>query len=204
MMIVVKWWWWKRMGLWSIYNRKVLSVCLSRKMITLPNGLKSSSLAVAVSFFKHCNNKMFSMNCTCQQKFVFELLIVSKYIFHFAKNRGKKGKSTEKVMKRYKKVQQSTDDGWLMTDDRWQMADKGRRMTNDEWWMTNDKRWMTDGGWRMTDGEWRMTDDGWRTVDDGRRMMDDGWQSRLGPIRAECRRHKARRSEHPRMCPPKL
>ena len=173
-------------------------------MITLPNGLKSSSLAVAVSFFKHCNNKMFSMNCTCQQKFVFQLLIVSKYIFHFAKNRGKKGKSTEKVMKRYKKVQQSTDDGWLMTDDRWQMADKGRRMTNDEWWMTNDKRWMTDGGWRMTDGEWRMTDDGWRTVDDGRRMMDDGWQSRLGPIRAECRRHKARRSEHPRMCPPKL
>ena len=95
----------------SIYNRKVLSVCLSRKMITLPNGLKSSSLAVAVSFFKHCNNKIFSMNCTCQQKFVFQLLIVSKYIFHFAKNRGKKGKSTEKVMKRYKKVQQSTDDG---------------------------------------------------------------------------------------------
>ena len=30
----------------SIYNRKVLFVCLSRKMITLPTGLKSSSLTV--------------------------------------------------------------------------------------------------------------------------------------------------------------
>ena len=30
-------------------------VSLSRKMITLPNGLKSSSLVVAISFFKHCN-----------------------------------------------------------------------------------------------------------------------------------------------------
>ena len=29
-------------------------VSLSRKMITLPNGLKSSSLAVGISFFKHC------------------------------------------------------------------------------------------------------------------------------------------------------
>ena len=26
-------------------------------------------------FFKHCNKKIFSMNCTCQQIFVFELLI---------------------------------------------------------------------------------------------------------------------------------
>ena len=41
----------------SIYNRKVLFVCLSRKMITLPNCLKSSSLVVAISFFKHCNKK---------------------------------------------------------------------------------------------------------------------------------------------------
>ena len=46
----------------SIYNRKVLFVCVSRKMITLPNGLKSSSLAVAISFSKHCNKKMFSLN----------------------------------------------------------------------------------------------------------------------------------------------
>ena len=30
----------------SIYNRKVLFVCVSRKMITLPTSLKSSSLAV--------------------------------------------------------------------------------------------------------------------------------------------------------------
>ena len=28
---------------------------------------------------------------------------------YFAKNRGKKGKSTEKVMKKYEKVQQSTE-----------------------------------------------------------------------------------------------
>ena len=107
----------------SIYNGKRLSVCLSRKMITLPNGLKSSSLAVVVSFFKHCYNKMFSTNCTCQQKFVFELLIFSKYIFNFAKNRGKKGKSTEKVMKRYKKS--TTKYGWRMTDDRRPMTDGG-------------------------------------------------------------------------------
>ena len=26
-------------------------------MITLPNGLKSSTLEVAISFFKHCNKK---------------------------------------------------------------------------------------------------------------------------------------------------
>ena len=53
-----------------IIGRFCLFVCLSRKMITLSNGLKSSSLAVEISFFKHCNKKMFSMNCTCQQKIV--------------------------------------------------------------------------------------------------------------------------------------
>ena len=58
----------------SIYNRKVLSVCLSRKMITFPNGLKSSSLAVTI-FVKHCNKKMFSMNCMCEQNLFGELLI---------------------------------------------------------------------------------------------------------------------------------
>ena len=45
------------------------------------------------------------MNCTCQQKFVFELLIFSKYIFNFAKNRGEKGKSAEKSDE---KIQKST------------------------------------------------------------------------------------------------
>ena len=37
-----------------------------------------------------------------------------------------------------------------------------------------------------------MTDDRWR------------WQSRSGPIRAKCRRHEARRWEHPKMYAPKL
>ena len=64
----------------SIYVTKVLSVCLSQKMITLPNGLKSSSLAVAIYFSKHSNKKMFSMNCTCQQIY-FELMIFFKNIF---------------------------------------------------------------------------------------------------------------------------
>ena len=68
---------------------KCLSVCLSQKMITLPNGLKSSSLAVAISFFKHCNKKMFSMNCTCKQK-KFILLIFSKNILQrIGEKRGK-------------------------------------------------------------------------------------------------------------------
>ena len=40
-----------------IIGRFCLCVCLSRKMITLPNSLKSSSLAVAVPVFKHCNKK---------------------------------------------------------------------------------------------------------------------------------------------------
>ena len=57
-----------------IIGRFCLSVCLSRKMITFPNGLKSSSLALAISFFKHCYKKMFSMSCRGQQ-FFFELLI---------------------------------------------------------------------------------------------------------------------------------
>ena len=61
-------------GVNNIYNRKVLSVCLSRKMITFPNGLKSSSLAVTI-FVKHCNKKMFSMNCMCEQNLFGELLI---------------------------------------------------------------------------------------------------------------------------------
>ena len=40
-----------------IIGRFCLCVCLSRKMITLTNGLKSSFLAVAISFSKHCNKK---------------------------------------------------------------------------------------------------------------------------------------------------
>ena len=48
-----------------IIGRLCLSVCLSRKMITLPNNLKSSSLAVTLSFFEYCNKKMLSINCTC-------------------------------------------------------------------------------------------------------------------------------------------
>ena len=40
-----------------IIGRFCLSVCVSRKMITLPTSLKSSSLVVAISFFKHCNKK---------------------------------------------------------------------------------------------------------------------------------------------------
>ena len=50
-----------------IIGRFCLFVCLSRKMITLSNSLKSSSLPVEISIFKHCNKKMFSMNCTCHQ-----------------------------------------------------------------------------------------------------------------------------------------
>ena len=42
---------------------------------------------------------MFSMNCTCKQKNLY-FWFYKKY---FAKNRGKKGKSTEKVMKKYEK-----------------------------------------------------------------------------------------------------
>ena len=52
-----------------IIGRFCLSVCLSRKMITLPNGHKSSSLGLAISFFKHCYKKMFSMSCRGQQFF---------------------------------------------------------------------------------------------------------------------------------------
>ena len=38
-------------SLLSIYNRKVLCVCLSRKMSTLPNGLKSTSTSTSRSVF---------------------------------------------------------------------------------------------------------------------------------------------------------
>ena len=38
-------------------NLYIIGECLSRKMSTLPNCLKSSSLAVAISFFKQCNKK---------------------------------------------------------------------------------------------------------------------------------------------------
>ena len=45
---------------------------------------------------------MFSMNCTCQQKFFCELLIFEN-IFLILQRIGEKGKRTEKVMKKYKK-----------------------------------------------------------------------------------------------------
>ena len=69
-----------------IIGRFCLSVCLSRKMITLPNGLKSSSLAVAISFFKHCNKKM---NCTFMVFQAFRLLFhgsrLAFTVFHGSK-----------------------------------------------------------------------------------------------------------------------
>ena len=78
----------------SIYNRKVLSVCLSRKMITLPNGLKSSSLVVAFFFLNIVTrNILYELHLPAKKIFTFDFL--KKY---FAKNRGKKGKSTEKVV----------------------------------------------------------------------------------------------------------
>ena len=94
--------------LWSIYNRKVLFVCLSRKMITLPNGLKSSSLAVAISLSKHCNTKMFSMNCTCQQKNFLNFLFFKTKFLNLQrigekreKMRNKWWETTKKVRKKY-------------------------------------------------------------------------------------------------------
>ena len=85
-----------------------MSVCLSRKMITLPNGLKSSSLAVVISFLNIVTrNILYELHLPAKKIFTFDFL--KKY---FAKNRGKKGKkygkSDEKIQK---KVQQSTDDG---------------------------------------------------------------------------------------------
>ena len=93
----------------SIYVTKVLSVCLSQKMITLPNGLKSSSLVEAISFFKRCNKKMFSMNCRCQLFLSFDFL---KNIFLIlqiiGEKRKKYGKCDEKARKnstkKYRKV----------------------------------------------------------------------------------------------------
>ena len=64
----------------SIYNRRVLFVCLSRKMSTLPNGLKSSSLVVAISFFKNCNKK-YSLWIARTSEFFFEFLILKKTYF---------------------------------------------------------------------------------------------------------------------------
>ena len=58
-------------------------------MITLPNGLKSISLAVAFSFFKHCNKKMFSMNCMCQQFFLLKFWLF-KNIFSILQRIGEK------------------------------------------------------------------------------------------------------------------
>ena len=40
----------------------------------LPNGLKTSSLAVAIYLFKHFNKKVFYLNWTCQQKIFLNFL----------------------------------------------------------------------------------------------------------------------------------
>ena len=55
----------------SIYNRKVLFVCVSRKMITLPTSLKSSSLAVFMVIHGsrlvfHGSRWVFMFFCTIQ------------------------------------------------------------------------------------------------------------------------------------------
>ena len=47
---------------------------------------------------------MFSMNCTWQQNLFLNFWFFKKYIFSFAKNEGKQGKSTEKVMKKYENL----------------------------------------------------------------------------------------------------